>query len=117
MPSESDSFQPSSEEIEGVARHLWESLLSRPTRRTWATEVVDVQDIYRDHAEESIRIYRQVHDRCMRCGVTPAHGYAKIDDRRYCHGDEDESPTCYEERFSEQAIMDMQSWDAAERNP
>lgn len=34
--------------------------------------------------------------RCAGCGRTPAAGLASINDRRYCHGDLDASPTCYE---------------------
>jgi len=39
-------------------------------------------------------------DECALCG-NPATGHASIwtvrdGERRYCHGDEDESPTCYE---------------------
>lgn len=32
---------------------------------------------------------------CAHCG-NEATGFAMIDDERYCHGDEDRSPTCYE---------------------
>jgi len=32
---------------------------------------------------------------CGRCGK-PATGFAAINDQRYCHGDDDETPTCYE---------------------
>ena len=32
---------------------------------------------------------------CARCG-DPATGFAEIDGRRYCHGDDDALPTCYE---------------------
>lgn len=32
---------------------------------------------------------------CVRCG-NPARGFAMIDQDRFCHGDEDDSPTCYE---------------------
>lgn len=34
--------------------------------------------------------------RCAHCGKDPAEGLATIDDERYCHGDWQESPTCYE---------------------
>lgn len=33
--------------------------------------------------------------RCVRCGKPPT-GFATINDARYCHGDADERPTCYE---------------------
>lgn len=38
---------------------------------------------------------------CYRCGKNPAEGFASIwtqatGERWYCHGDDDESPTCYE---------------------
>lgn len=38
---------------------------------------------------------------CYRCGRTPAAGFASIwtaaeGERWYCHGDDDEWPTCYE---------------------
>ena len=32
---------------------------------------------------------------CIWCRK-PATGWAKINDARFCHGDDDESPTCYE---------------------
>lgn len=32
---------------------------------------------------------------CGRCGK-PATGFATIGDQRFCHGDHDETPTCYE---------------------
>jgi hypothetical protein len=34
---------------------------------------------------------------CQRCGQYPAAGFATINGRRYCHGDEDDSLTCYEQ--------------------
>ena len=34
-------------------------------------------------------------DPCALCHK-PATGYAYINDARYCHGDNDPSPTCYE---------------------
>ena len=34
--------------------------------------------------------------RCAHCGKNPAEGLATIDDVRYCHGDWQPSPTCYE---------------------
>ena len=38
---------------------------------------------------------------CYRCGKNPAEGFASVwtaatGERWYCHGDDDESPTCYE---------------------
>lgn len=33
--------------------------------------------------------------RCGLCGRDPAAGFASIDDVFYCHGDDDEVPTCY----------------------
>lgn len=33
--------------------------------------------------------------RCTFCG-NPATGFATINDNRYCHGDDDCEPTCYE---------------------
>lgn len=40
--------------------------------------------------------------KCYRCGKDPAEGFASIWTAAtgklwYCHGDDDESPTCYEE--------------------
>lgn len=39
--------------------------------------------------------------KCVRCGKDPAEGYANYWTAEtgtvwYCHGDDDESPTCYE---------------------
>lgn len=37
--------------------------------------------------------------KCIYCGKDPAAGYAMVYDgteKWYCHGDEDETPTCYE---------------------
>lgn len=39
---------------------------------------------------------------CARCGKNPAAGYASTwsqadGEKWYCHGDDDESPTCYEQ--------------------
>jgi hypothetical protein len=36
---------------------------------------------------------------CSRCGQQ-ATGYALIGDERYCHGDNDSTPTCYEQAIS-----------------
>lgn len=33
---------------------------------------------------------------CHWCGRDPAEGLASIGDRRYCHGDHDPEPTCYQ---------------------
>lgn len=33
---------------------------------------------------------------CGFCGIDPAKGYATLNAIRFCHGDEDTSPTCYE---------------------
>lgn len=37
---------------------------------------------------------------CPLCQAYPAHGIAEIDGQRYCHGDDDASPTCYEQAQS-----------------
>ena len=34
--------------------------------------------------------------KCVVCGVDPAAGFASIGDGFYCHGDDDQTPTCYE---------------------
>lgn len=33
---------------------------------------------------------------CANCGTNPAHGFATLNGERYCHGDDDPRPTCYE---------------------
>jgi len=35
-------------------------------------------------------------EKCKRCGMV-ATGYARINDDRYCHGDDSDGPTCYEQ--------------------
>lgn len=37
---------------------------------------------------------------CGRCGADPAHGFAMVNDVRYCHGDGDQDPTCYMQQSS-----------------
>jgi hypothetical protein len=32
---------------------------------------------------------------CPECGRDPAAGMATINEQRYCHGDDDPTPTCY----------------------
>lgn len=43
--------------------------------------------------------------KCHLCGIDPAAGYASVwtkaeGERWYCHGDDDEYPTCYERQTS-----------------
>lgn len=33
---------------------------------------------------------------CAMCKKSPPTGHAGINDKRFCHGDTDRSPTCYE---------------------
>lgn len=38
---------------------------------------------------------RRDRERCHACGRTPAAGFASVNGARYCHGDNDPTPTCY----------------------
>lgn len=55
------------------------------------------------HYQQSVEARR---DTCQSCGQYPADGYAYIEDKRYCHGD-DEFVTCY-------MRVNFQNWDVLE---
>lgn len=44
---------------------------------------------------------------CGLCGRDPAAGWAKMDDVRFCHGDDDPEPTCYMQ--AQAAIVDRRA--------
>lgn len=43
---------------------------------------------------------------CARCGAL-ATGFASIGDKRYCHGDDDPTPTCY----MQAQVTNLEVWD------
>ena len=44
---------------------------------------------------------------CGGCGKDPAEGFATVNDVRYCHGDNDPTPTCYERARSPSEVVKL----------
>lgn len=62
------------------------------------SEYIDLMAALKASVEEAKR--RREARSCGLCGE-PATGLAAINDQRYCHGDHDPSPTCYERAQAE----------------